>query len=300
MVSIGVFATGLRGFSRLTVERPAKDLFPLMTLVALPMAWDCARNGQATLIMTGFMLLAVADLARTRWWRSTLWLALAVAVKPLAIVLVLLIAAVERPMTVRLAIGMAMVVLFPFVTQRPVYVVQQYSAFLQNTALSAHVGMVAHGWTTPFTALRVAGLDVPERIQTAIRLAAAFATLAICRLGRRRHDVARFAIYCYALAALYLILFSPRTENNTYAMLGPVLAVFLAQAVVVERRVSEGILLSAMVLVLVGSRRLEHLLTPHASDSWIGPLMAVCVAGYLLARLFRGPDGRESGSAVRS
>ena len=68
-------------------------------IVAIPLAWDCARNGQATLIMTGFMLLAVVDAAHSRWWRATLWLALSVAIKPLAIVLVLLIAATDRPMT---------------------------------------------------------------------------------------------------------------------------------------------------------------------------------------------------------
>jgi hypothetical protein len=159
--------------------------------------------------------------------------------------------------------------------------------------------MVAHGWTTPFTALRVAGLDVPERIQTVIRLAAAAATLALCRLGRRRNDIARSAIYVYALAALYLILFSPRTENNTYAMLGPVLAMFLAGAVT-EKRMSEVVLLGGIVAVLIGSRQLEHLLTPRAADSWLGPLMAVCVAAYVLARLLRGSGGRESASSVRS
>jgi hypothetical protein len=73
---------GLRGFAALAGEKTGKELFPLMTLVAIPLAWDCARIGQATLIMTGFMLLAVVDAARSRWWLATLWLALSVAIKP--------------------------------------------------------------------------------------------------------------------------------------------------------------------------------------------------------------------------
>ena len=106
---------------------------------------------------------------------------------------------------------------------------EQYRACIQNMTTAAHVGVVAHGWTTPFTALRVWGLDVPEKVQTVIRLAAALGTLGLCFFVRRRYDAARSAVFVYSLAALYLILFSPRTENNTYAMLGPVIGYFVAE-----------------------------------------------------------------------
>ncbi len=300
LLNIAVFAVGLSGFARLAGERSGKDLFPLMTLVTLPLAWGCARNGQATLLMTGFMLLAAADLARSRWWRSTLWLALAVAVKPLAIVLVLIIGARERHMTLRLAAGMALLALFPFATQHPAYVAGQYAASIQNMALSAHVGVVAHGWTTPFTALRVAGIDVPERVQTVMRLAAAVATLALYGMARRRQGAAAAAVHAYSLAAVYLILFSPRTENNTYVMLGPVIGVFLTQAVRAEQRTGEAVMLGGILAVLLGSRQLEHLLTPHASDGWLSPLMASFVAVYLVAKLFATDERRRGGAGIPS
>ena len=44
----------------------------------------------------------------------------------------------------------------------------------------------------------------------------------------------------------FLMLFSPRTENNTYAMLGPAIAVFLAGVYLIEHRRREGIMLSCM------------------------------------------------------
>jgi alpha-1,2-mannosyltransferase len=290
LVIIGAFALGIRNFARLAGERSGSDLFPLMTLVTIPLAWDCARNGQATLALTGLMLLSIVDGAHGRWWRATLWLSLAVAIKPLAIVLVLLIAAVDRPMTWRLLLGMIALALSPFVTQHPAYVIQQYTACLQNMTTAAHVGVAAIGWTTPFTTLRVAGIDVPERIQTVVRLIAAFGTLALCFLTRQRHDSARSAVYMYSLAVLYLMLFSPRTENNTYAMLGPAIAVFLAGAFLTEKRSGEGILLSGIAVTLLGSRLLERMLTPHANASWMPPLMAACFAAYLLVRLFSDPD----------
>jgi alpha-1,2-mannosyltransferase len=287
LVIIGAFAVSLRGFAALAGGKTGKELFPLMTFVAIPLAWDCARNGQATLIMTGFMLLAVADAARNRWWRATLWLALGVAIKPLAIVLVLLIAAIDRPATWRVFLGMIVLALLPFAAQHPAYVLQQYSACLQNMTTAAHIAVAAHGWTSPFTALRaVAGVDVPEHIQTVMRLVGAAVTLGLCFFTRRLHDAGRSAVFLFSLAVLYLMIFSPRTENNTYAMLGPAMGVFLAEAFLVEKRTGVGILLTGMVLALVGSRWIERLLAPRADAIWLSPLIAICFAVYFFVRFF--------------
>ncbi len=298
-VNIGVFAFGIFRYADLGRRGPAEDLFPLMTLVSLPMAWDCARNGQATLAMTGLMLLAVTEIAHERWWRAVLWLSLGVAVKPLAIVLALLVMAVHRPLGWRLPAGLAAMALFPFVTQHPSYVLGQYAAFWSSLTKAVHVGVVAHGWTTPFTALRVAGIDVPERAQTVVRVAAAVVTLAIFWLGRRRFDDARSARFAYCLAAVYLILFSPRTENNTYAMLGPVIGLLLARVVLVEKRTAEGVLLGLIVAVLVSSRKVEHVLTPQVTDSWLAPLMAVIVSVYLVTKFFANAAWRNDGECGR-
>jgi hypothetical protein len=193
-------------------------------------------------------------------------------------------------MTWRVLLGMIALALSPFATQHPAYVLQQYSACLQNMTTAAHVGVAAHGWTSPFTAMRaVAGIEVPERIQTVMRLFGAAVTLGLCFFTRRRHDAARSAVFLFSLAALYLMLFSPRTENNTYAMLGPATGVFLAGAVLVEKRTGEVILLSGVVLALVGSRVIERLVAPHAEKIWLSPLLATCFAVYLFVRLLTDP-----------
>ncbi|HSQ78179.1 MAG TPA: glycosyltransferase 87 family protein, partial [Nitrospirota bacterium] len=239
------------------------------------------------------------DVARSRWWRATLWLSLGVAVKPLAIVLVLLIMVIYRPMTWRMLLGTAAIALMPFVAQHPAYVLQQYAAFLHSTTKAVHVGVVVQGWSSPFSALRLVGVDLPEHVQTALRLVAALATLVLCVLARRRHDAVHSAIFVFSLAVAYLMLFSPRTENNTYAMLGPAIAVFLAEAFFVEKRSpGEGILLGSIAVALLGSRLLERLLTPHAGTSWVSPLMAVCFAGYLLVRLFADPEKPSAGKGA--
>ena len=286
-LNIAVFAFGLYGLATLAGKRSGTSLFLLMTLVAIPLVWDCARNGQATLAMTALMLLAVLDVAGNRWWRATLWLMLGVAVKPLIIVLVLLIMAIDRPMTWRVLAGLALTALSPFLTQHPAYVFQQYATCLHNTMSAASVGVVLHGWTTPFTALRVAGIDVPEHVQTLIRMIAAFATLALCFFVRFRHDAARSAVFVFALAACYVILFSPRTENNTYAMLGPAIGVFLAQAILVEKRYAAGLMLSVIALGAAAGGAFARLIAPHTEAIWMSPIMGTCFGAYLLTMIFK-------------
>ncbi len=292
LLNILVFALAVREFGRLASGKTGPELFPLLSLISIPLAWDCARNGQTTLIMAALMIFAVADISRERWWRAVLWLMLSMALKPLALVLILLAMAIDLPMSWRTLAGLAALFLFPFLTQHAEYVLEQYRGFLQNTTTAAHVGAVEKGWTTLFNALTVVGINVQERVQTIIRLAAAVGTLALCWIARKRHDASRSAIFVYALATAYLMLFSPRTENNTYAMFGPVTALFLSAAYLIERRRLPTLLLSVLVLVMIVGRKLEHLLTPAAGTSWISPLMAACMTVYLVVRLFEEPGRR--------
>ncbi|MDH4164634.1 MAG: DUF2029 domain-containing protein [Nitrospirota bacterium] len=294
LFNIAVFALGIREFGRLASGKAGPDLFPLLTLVSIPLAWSCARNGQTTLIMAGLMMFAVADISREKWWRATLWLMLSVAFKPLSIVLILLVAAIDRPMSWRVLVGLAALFAAPFLAQAPGYVMSQYTGFLQNTTTAAHVGAVEKGWTTLFNALTVTGINVAERVQTVIRLAAAGVTLALCWAARKRHDSDRSAIFVYTLAAAYLMLFSPRTENNTYAMLGPSIALFLASDWLIEKRTVPAALLGGMVVVMVASRKIERTLTPMAGTSWILPLMAVLFTAHVIARLFEHGEQRTA------
>jgi hypothetical protein len=166
-------------------------------------------------------------------------------------------------------------------------VLEQYAACWKNFTTAAQVGAAEGGWTSPFHAMRLIGITVPESAQTALRLAAALGTLVLCWLSRRRHDAVGSAVFVFSLSVVYLMLFSPRTENNTYAMLGPAIAVFLASAYLVEKRSREGLLLGGIAFAIVGGRVIERVLTPHAGTSWVSPLMAVCFTTYLLVRFFR-------------
>ncbi len=165
-------------------------------------------------------------------------------------------------MTWRVMLGTGIVALAPFLAQHTDYVLRQYNGFLHNTVTVAHVGVVSQGWSTPFTALRVAGLSVPEHIQTLIRIAAAFATLLLYLVVKRRYDANNRAVFLFSLAALYIILFSPRTETVTYALIAPAIAVFLARAYVVEKRRGESIRLAVIAIAITAYWGLQRLIAP--------------------------------------
>ncbi len=286
-LSIGAFAFGVRKFSQFAVEKYQANIFPLMSLVTIPFTWESARNGQSTIIMMGMMLLTVVDMGRSRWSRAAMWLSLGIALKPLIIVFVLLAMALYRPMTWRLLLGLAAVALSPLIMHSPDYVLKQYAACLHNTMTAAHVGVVVVGsWTTPFNIFRLLNINVPEQVQTVIRIIAAIATLTLAFYIRLRFDPKRSIVLIFSMAVMYLILFSPRTENNTYVMLGPVIAFFISNAILIERRYKEGILLCMFSLIMLSHRFFEHLIFPHAEPTWLSPIIATCFAVFLLNEVF--------------
>ena len=87
-----------------------------------------------------------------------------------------------------------------------------------------------------FGVVQSLGIETPYAVQAAIRGLAAMLTLGLCRLGVRLWGNVRGEVLLLAMASCYLMLFNPRTENTSYVLLGPSLAVFAAWAFLVDRR----------------------------------------------------------------
>ncbi len=275
MVSIGMFAWGLMRLAGLMRIRPEDARFVWLSALAGLMAFDSARNGQATLLMSGLMMLALADIAEERFSRAACWICLGFAVKPLILVLILLLAALYRRLTWRLAVGMLVVVALPFVLQNPHYVLQQYQAASEELRIAADLGDETY-WANLFGALKVGGLDIGEHTKLGVRLAAALGTLALAFGVKRQGSAARTSIFLYSISAAYILLFNPRTENNTYALLGPAIALAWANADLQQRKLA-GFGLIALALGTVGSWEVGRHISPPGQAVWLAPL---CCAAY--------------------
>jgi hypothetical protein len=187
-------------------------------------------------------------------------------------------------MSWRLAVGTAAVLLVPFLTAPPAYVVSQYAACWEMLGIAAHVGVIVP-WPHLFGALGVLGLDVSEHAQTSVRVVAALVVLALAIVARRRHGREQAAIEIFSLAATYLMLFNPRTENNTYLMIGPAVAVMAVQAWIDGERRSEACLLMAIAIAYSTTRTLTHAFPFQRSDIWLRPAITLIYTAYLVARI---------------
>jgi len=278
--TIGTYAWGIRRLSSLAERSSSIPLFGLATLVAAPLPASSAKNGQATLPMAGMMMLAVTCMADRSWWRAAGCLTLAVSVKPLAVVLLLLSVAMYRPMIGRLLVAVAVAIAIPFLTQNPAYVQAQYQGFVRTVGLANEHSNVVY-FAQLFGMLRVMGLEVNNHVQSGLRGVFGGLTLFVCLAFGRRMDGSRWAVYFYALSACYVMLFNPRTENNTYSMLAPAIAVLFAQSVA-QRRVLRSALLLAIAAGTLGTYEIGRLLTVPEQSVWLAPLACLCFTACVL------------------
>lgn len=292
-INVGLFALGIARLSRLAGRGHGVELFPMVTWLVIPKTWTCACNGQATLAMTGLSMLALAEIHDRRWYRSAAMLVAALAFKPLVVVMMLLTFAIHRPLRIPLTLGLGLFFVAPFALRDADYVLNQYRAMLPMFGESAAMGLEPV-WAQLFSLCSLAGIQVSAPLQTWLRLAAAVATLALCRHVVRRaqgESSARLQtcrtpdwLVLFSLATAYLLLFNPRTENNSYVMLSPVLGLLCARAYHIERRMTRAMLLGAAAIFIVAGHELCGWLTPNAGFIWICPLACLlftidCVIG---------------------
>lgn len=285
-ISIGTFALGILRLSRVASKSHPNTMFAVMSCLAAPLAWSSALNGQSTLPMAGLMMLATGELVDNRSWRGAALLALALAVKPLALVMLLVAASLWPKMFVRLLVVCAAMLAVPFLLQSPEYVAGQYAACLTMLRDAARLG-AQKPWAQLFGMLQVAHIEFSESVQMGMRLLAAVLTLAAAWHAQRRLEASRALLYVYALATCYLMLFNPRTENNSYAMLAPAIGWCCAEAFLIERRARSVLVYIIIALGTVGSHEFGRHLIPTSRAVWLAPLMAVWFTGVLSMRLLR-------------
>jgi alpha-1,2-mannosyltransferase len=288
-VILAVFAAGVCRLARLAGRISGLDFFPITTMFCLPLAFSSERNGQATLIMAGLMMLAAVDLVDRRWWRASIYLALGVAFKPLCLVM-LLLAAVLYPATAwRLAVCIGLLVAMPFLTASPDYVFSQYADCGKMLHAASDRGLETN-WAQLFGLLDIAGLEVPQRMQFALRLFAAAATLGFLVFAKRRLPQEWVGTYCYVLAICYLMLFNPRTENNSYSALAPAIGIFFCHDVLVRRRYPLGIAYVLLSIGILCTYYVCRLVTGPDLTTWLSPLMGALFTAIVVVQVFRWHD----------
>jgi hypothetical protein len=266
--------------------------------VALALAiWPClgaVRNGQTNLAFGGLLLIAAALLADERWTAAALLLVLLVAVKPLGIVVVLLAPWGYPRLIAPLAAGLAALAALPFLFAPPSWVVAQYHDAAVH--LASWSGTNEARFADLAALLRRVGVPLPAAAATAVRAAFAVATLGLWFAAARRRPEPKRSLTLALLATIYLLLFNPMTEKNTYAIAAPAMGVAAAWSFRAGRR-ALGWLFAAALLSIGILPEAFHRVDPGLG-LWWDPLALTAVAALLAARILRGEHGAPSpGSA---
>jgi hypothetical protein len=251
--------------------------FFIATVVTVVLSASAARYGQLTLAMSGLMMAAVANVEDGgALWRAALYVALAVALKPLAIVLALLLVAIYPRLLWRLTIALAVFFLLPFLFQHTDYVLRQYADVPAMLQIRSHQ---RYEWQHLFGLLEKLGWVATNAEQTIITGTSAVFVLFLCWRVRQRAPVVGAALTMYGLATCYILLFGTATERNTFAMMAPVIGLIAATA----WHSRDGYLLgltSALAWIMLLSHTLQRAY-PHTALAMAKPFACVVLFVWL-------------------
>ena len=195
-------------------------------LITIPAAWFNFKGVQAQVPMTAAMMAACAAIVGSRWLTASFWLFVAIAMKPLAIVMVLLCGALVREMRAPLIAAVAAVILLPFAVLDWGYLIQQYEAMGLKLWHIATAPPAQWIYQADFsTMVRALGVELPASVALGIRVAAALGTLALAWRVKREASLRSFASAVLLLSGCYITLFGPRNEFLSFIVLTPSLAV---------------------------------------------------------------------------
>jgi glycosyl transferase family 87 len=253
----------------------------VVLLINIPAAWFNFKGVQAQVAMTAAMIAACAAMIGSRWRAASFWLFVAIAMKPLAIVMVLLCGALVREMRLLLAFAVAAVLLAPFALLDWSCLAEQYRDMALKLWLIASALPAQWIYQADFSTLvRALGIALPASLALAIRLAAALGTLALAWQIRRDAGARSFAFAVLLLSGCYITLFGPRNEFLSFIVLTPSLAVLAVLILGRDATDHRGwlLILAAVTLGFAWGLKIDAALKPAIVAViylWLAWLMAV-------------------------
>ena len=263
--------------------------FTLAALLTLPWAAGSLQSGQVNGPVAGLMLHAAVEMICRRWWRAVGILIVALALKPQGIVMCLLAGAVAGAMSWRMALGLIGFLVAPFLTRPPTYVLAQYRLCVTKLDQAGNPTFGQFEASDLAGLCHRLGLDLPQNVQWGIRAVAAAGTLALCVVLWRRATEARRALLLAFASILYVLLFNPRAQADTYIMLGPVIGLIAAQLLMMAGKGGKpGLGWVMVVLSLLGamSNNLFHAVMEKPGELF-KPVAALAVLAWVVAQVFQ-------------
>jgi hypothetical protein len=278
----------------------------IVFLLIVPLVLGNLDTGQANPTVIGLLLLAVAAVPAERWSLAALCVAIATYFKiyPLAVGLILFLIA-PRKFGWRLLLALLVLGALPFLFQHWSYVSEQYHEWVATRSaddrrLYPLKDVPLDLW---FLLVRFGHLPIPGFAYSAFQVLSGGAIALFCLVGVRKNwPKERVLAGMLALVCIWMTLFGPATEIQTYVLLAPAVVLTLVNALLYPRPswLRVGLLVVYFLMVLAVARTS---FLPSQKGLWIltiqpvaALLFLVCCVGWFM----RGSVwSRENGLSQR-
>ncbi len=292
MVCLGSLAFALWAAARHLGPERAGAFFLLATVLVLPCSLSSARNGQVNMPLAAIYLLTALALARNRWHVAAILLALSLALKPISIVPILLCGVLFPRTILPLILWVGLMLASAYLHPDPQYVTWQYGVFWEKLTGSS-AKPTGQTWSDFAGMLSRFHLPLSQSTQMLIRAGAAVLTFGVCLLAVwKTPDTLRRALTVMFFSAIYLMLFNPRTETNSYIILGIFIALLAAHAALVGRSPRATVAWIVVALLLGTENYGDWIYRP--TNLWLKPLVALGLGIWLAAQVIRMPKGGKA------
>jgi alpha-1,2-mannosyltransferase len=212
---------------------------------------------------------AACEFISGRPWRCAAMLALAVAFKPVAIIMLLLMFVLYREVRLPLVIAVAVVLLLPMLRPDPNFAWAEYRSFLDKISVAATPSPGAWPWLADIaTLLNAFGFTIGLAGLFVIRAFAAAATLFVAWRGKVLLSRSWSVCTALALSLTYLTLFNPRTESDAYVALTPMFG--LCAGLLIAKKPG-----SALGWLLFGAAFAVGIPWGTSTDPWLKPMLGL-------------------------
>ena len=208
-----------------------KSRYWLLLLLILPLSLGNFNNGQANPLITGLLMIAIVSAHRRQWTICAICLGLTAYLKiyPLSVGL-LLVLLYPRQLGWRLLLTLGLLGILSFLLQQPGYVLEQYQRWFGTRAADDRRMNMDIAPRDFAMLLKACHINLSGRMFLILQLLAGIGAAVVCVYGRIRDwSEERLLIAVFNLGTCWMLLFGPSTEDATYAMIAPPVALGLVQ-----------------------------------------------------------------------
>jgi hypothetical protein len=296
-VAIYIWAT----FWWLKVElysRLPKSSYWLVFLLILPLSLGNFNNGQVNPMIIGLLMIAILAAHEQRWTLSAVALGFSAYLKiyPLSVGL-LLVLLYPRQLGWRLVLALVLMGAISFILQRPAYVLEQYQRWFSTRAADdrrLNMDIAPRDFAMLLKLLHI-NLSAPAVLL--LQMLAGAGAAAICVAGRLlKWSEQRLLTCVFTTGTCWMLLFGPATEDATYAMIAPALALAMVQAFHQSTSLWMRVLVCASFAVLLLGLILNSFfgLKKTALLMSVQPFGALLFAAYSVIWIFRSSLWKET------